>query len=80
MPHPGQKSTGHFATPGAEEEALAIVQFAPPPTKRKQKDKFNRERVEWLNILLKLCAPKNRKHYREATSTSLEFVYNHGSH
>lgn len=46
MPHPGQKSTGHFATPGAEEEALAIVRFAPPPTKRKQKEKFNRERIE----------------------------------
>jgi len=38
MPHPGQKSTGHSATPGVGEEALAIARFAPPPTKRKKRD------------------------------------------
>lgn len=37
MPHHGQNSTGHSATPGAGEEALAIVRFAPPPTKKNKK-------------------------------------------
>ncbi len=45
MPHHGQNSTGHSATPGAGEEALAIVRFAPPPTKKiKKRETIIRQR------------------------------------
>lgn len=42
QPH-GQKSTEHSVAPGAGEEAPAIARFAPPPTKRKQKESINRK-------------------------------------
>lgn len=53
MLHPGQKSTGHSATPGAGEEAHAIVQSAPPPTKvKKESEKKNNKQKEQL---MKIC-------------------------
>lgn len=77
MPHHGQNSTGRSATPGAGEEALAIVRFAPPPTKKNKERQFiETENIDGLYyyhyVLLK---PENT-----TVKRILVIVYSHGSH